>query len=286
MKKIIAFVLVLFICFSMSIAALAEDTSSNFLSVELGTRDLTQNQINDLSKQDISLISERSKKDVNYLLNKCEEDMNNAAMDLYRKENIPTNSLGSSYALESLLSTSITLGVDKTIYSCDTGNKGHDSIFISGTDEYYSSDGSKSKCWTSLIGSGTSWAYSAATIDVSGTGTQNAVIIFYGTYSGLTDPGLMGGSAGARLRMSVFDLTAGTEVAGNNVLDVNDSVDTISTYTGDTNTSVGVVLQGGHTYLLRYGVATSVSNYSPQMCTSNFYDDSYGIDMSFVKVDF
>jgi hypothetical protein len=96
----------------------------------------------------------------------------------------------------------------------------------------------------------------------------------------------MGGSAGARVRMSVFDLTTGTEVGGSTVLNVNDSVDTISTYTGNTNTSVGVVLQGGHKYLLRYGISTSVSNYSPQMCISDFYDGSYGINMSYIKVDF
>lgn len=277
MKKVFAFMLVLVMLFSFNviISFAGETDKTTLFKVGTDTRELTKPQIEKLSQEDINKVSIRTQKDVESLLDKCETNMQKDIDNKLRK-NINL----------SRASGNVKLGADKTFSSCDTGNKGNDSSLISGTKESYASSNSKSSCWTAAAGSGSSWAYTAKTITVSGSGSQYAYVRFYGSYLGTTNPGFMGGSAGARIRVSVYDVTTGSEIGGQTPLDENDSVKSISSYSGKITSSVGVQLQAGHTYLLRYGISTSVSNYSPQYCGVNFYDKSNGIKVDNVTIDF
>lgn len=237
--------------------------------VELGTRDLTEEQINELVQNPVAA-EERARQDVAYLLEKVEAEMD-------------FQTISNTSRLVGLMATTITLGTNKTITTCDTGNEGSDTSGLGQTD----GNTAKSRAWVLGVGSADSWAYTAATINVTGGGSQTASIIFYDSYEGMTNPGYMGASAAARVGISVWDLTTGTEVERSTPFSIEDSIDTISYYSGNANGTLTVNLQSGHTYLLRFGIGTVVSNYSPQMATADFYDeDSYGVHASSVKITF
>ena len=260
------------------------DINNAVMSVELGTRDLTSEQIK-LLQSDKDLATARSKKDAENLLNKAEEEMNNACAQASNA----LNSQNQSSILDGasiLAASTSTLGTDVTYTSTDTGNMGKETDLLSTADVRWGSSYSDADSYTAAIGSASSWAYNAKTVTVSGSGSKNAYIRFYGSYSGNTSPGFMGGTAAAKVRVSVYDVTAGSEIGGSTVKDISDSVKAMSTYNGSISKAVLVSLQAGHTYLFRFGISTSVANYSPQNCISDFYGSTHGVTTTKVTIDY
>jgi len=282
-KMSIVLILALVIsCFS-GVSAFAADnsksTENELMSVELGTRDLTTDQIKVLQSNK-TLAYERSKKDVVYLLNKAQEEMN---QDCAKKGLEINNQLNTAATLAASTST---LGTDVTYTSTDTGNKGQSTSGIAGAGARYGTSYSDANTYTAGIGSASSWAYNAKTVQVTGTGSKNAYIRFYGNYVGNTAPGFMGGTAAARINMSVYDVTTGNEIGTGLVADISDTIAN-GNYNSSISKAVLVSLQAGHTYLLRFGISTSVANYSPQACISDFYDDTnHGIKATKVMIDY
>jgi hypothetical protein len=250
------------------------------LKVKLGTRDLTKDQIDELVKDPEKLII-RSKMDTEYLLSEAEKEMNEASAEHAKELKKPAKGDVSS------LASDIYIGTDTDYYLSDTGNKDSSADLISGASSRWSSYYSDDYSWTAGIGSASSWAYNAKTINVKGTGSRTAYIRFRGNYSGWTVPGFTGGTAAALIRVSIYDLTVRSEIGAGTVKSVSDSVNWGSTFEEEPfNKSVLVSLQAGHSYLLRYGVSTSTSNYGPQMCQSDFYNNTYhGIYQDYVTVD-
>lgn len=251
------------------------------LKVQLGTRDLTKEQIDELVK-DPEKLKLRSKMDTEYLLSETEKEMNKASAEYAKQLKKPVKD-----EVSALAGSDIYIGTDTNYYTSDTGNKGSSADLISGASSRWGSWYSDAYSWTAGIGSASSWANNSKQINVKGSGSRNAYIRFRGNYSGWTVPGFTGGTAAARIRVSIYDLTANSEIGGNTVRDVSDSVNWGSTFTQVAfNNSVLVSLQAGHNYLLRYGVSTSTSNYGPQMCQSDFYHDTnHGIYQDYVTVD-
>lgn len=220
--------------------------------------------------------------DTEYLLSEAEKQIDKASADFAKQLANETKD-----QVNALAGSDIYIGTDTNYYTSDTGNKGASSDFVSGSNGRWGSWWSDSYSWTAGIGSASAWAFNAKQINVKGSGSKNAYIRFRGNYSGWTLPGFTGGTAAARIRVSVYDLTANSEIGGTVVKDVSDSVNWGSTFNQVAfNNSVLVSLQAGHSYLLRYGVSTSTSNYGPQMCQSDFWDDTkHGIYQDYVTVD-
>lgn len=248
------------------------------MDVNLGTRDLTKKQIEELTK-DPEKLKLRSKKDTEYLLAEAEKQMNISSLN---------SAKGSSGSLVAALAgTNVAIGSNATFYTSDSGNKGKSVDLISVADSRWGSWTSDAYSRTVGLGSASSWAYNSKTINVTGTGSRLAYLRFAGNYSGWTQPGFLGGTASARIRVSVYDLTSASEIGGSVVKDVSDSVTFGSTFNQvKFNNSVLVSLQAGHSYLLRYGVSTGTSNYGPQGCESNFWNDTKpGLYQDNVKVE-
>ncbi|ABB14073.1 hypothetical protein [Carboxydothermus hydrogenoformans] len=275
MKKRILVILLLTIFLILILFASVSFADQNPMSVELGTRDLTAEQIKQL-KKDPDRLTKRAKMDVIYLLSQADKEMN--AAEAYNTGN----------TVSAMSANTVYLGSDATFYVADMGNKGHSTFGIAGASERYSSYTIDSHTWTTGLGSASSWAYIGKTIYVSGAGSKGAYIRFKGSYSGSTVPGFLGGIAGAEVKVTVYDVTAGSQIGSSTILLVNDSIGIGSQFTNvPINLSIYVVLQAGHTYCLRYHLSTSVSNYSPQMVISDFWDDTNsGIYMDKVTVDF
>lgn len=274
-SKALTILLVLVFTLAFVVSSYAA-TDTDIMSVQLGTRDLTQDQIKYL-QNDKKLLEERSKKDVQYLLNQAEDSMNKDCL-------AKSKALG--YTLLAAGSDT-TLGTDVAYTSTDTGNKGTESDLVATANARWANSYSDADSYTAAIGSASSWAYNAKTINVKGTGTKNAYIRFSGTYTGITNPGLMGGTAGAKVRVSVYDITAGSEIGDGTILDLSDTITGHSYINKSFSKSVLVSLQAGHSYLLRFGVSTSVANYSPQICNSDFYGSTnHGVKTTKVVVDY
>ncbi len=274
-KTIIAFILItVFVFVAMVPVSMAKANGDPIMDAQLGTRDLNKKQIEELTK-DIEKAKLRSKKDTDFLLDEAESQMNLVSASIPKSQVI---ALAGSY---------ISIGTNATYYTSDTGNSGKTSDLVAASDSRWGPWYSDSYSGTAGIGSASSWAYNAKTINVTGSGSRNAYIRFSGNYTGWTNPGWLGGTAAARIRVSVYDLTAGSEIGGNTIKEVSDSVSSGSNFNQvPFNSSVLVSLQAGHSYLLRYGVSTSVSNYSPQSCDSDFWNDTNpGIYQNNVKVE-
>lgn len=278
-KMVASILLVVFVLMVFAPVSLAKE--DDILKVQLGTRDLTKKQIDELVK-DPEKVKLRSKMDTEYLLSEAEKQIDKASADFAKQLANETKD-----QVNALAGSDIYIGTDTNYYTSDTGNKGASSDFVSGSNGRWGSWWSDSYSWTAGIGSASAWAFNAKQINVKGSGSKNAYIRFRGNYSGWTLPGFTGGTAAARIRVSVYDLTANSEIGGTVVKDVSDSVNWGSTFNQVAfNNSVLVSLQAGHSYLLRYGVSTSTSNYGPQMCQSDFWDDTkHGIYQDYVTVD-
>lgn len=279
-RKLLTFVLLAVFALTLFVpVSFAKE--DEILKVQLGTRDLTREQIDELIK-DPEKLKLRSKMDTEYLLLEAEKEMNRASAE-YAKQLQKEAKDG----VTTLAASDIYIGTDESYFISDTGNKGSSADLLSGSDSRWGSYWSDANSWTAGIGSASSWAYNAKQINVKGSGSRNAYIRFRGNYSGWTVPGYTGGTAAARIRVSVYDLNTNSEIGGTTVKDVSDSVNGGSTFIEvPFNNSVLVSLTAGHSYLLRYGVSTSTSNYGPQMCQSNFWDDTkHGIYQDYVTVD-
>lgn len=260
--------------------------NDELLNVDLGPRDLTQEQINDLIK-DPEKLKIRTELDTKYLLDESEKEMNKASSQYSKQLLEEATSSSNEISIQVVTGNDIFIGTDANYYASDTGNNGISKDLISGANSRYATWSSDSECWTAGIGSASAWAYNAKTINVKGTGSKLAYVRFRGNYSGSTAPGFMGGNASARIRVSVYDLTADSEIGGTIIKNISDSVSSGSSFNQVLyNNSVLVNLQAGHSYLLRYGVSTSTSNYSPQLVGSDFWSDSsHGIYQDYVTVD-
>jgi ElaB/YqjD/DUF883 family membrane-anchored ribosome-binding protein len=263
-----------------STAAFAQN--GDLLSVDLGTRDLNSKEIQELVK-DPDKLQKRLQKDIQFLSQQSEKAMNEESKKYGQKLNAARN----KGDVQALTGSNVSLGTDATYYFTDTGATGYSTSGLAYTLENWGNYYADSESNTSGIGSGSSWATTSKQINVTGSGSQGAYIRFAGKYTGYLAPGYMGGNSHVRIRVSVYDLTVGSELGGNVVAERTESVGS-GWSTTDTafNSSVWVNLQAGHSYLLRYGVATDVSNYSPQVVIADFYNNNHGAYVDNVRVDF
>lgn len=278
-KTVASVLLVIFLWLTFVPVSLANE--EDIFKVQLGTRDLTKTQIEELTK-DLEKTKLRSKMDTEYLLSEAEKQINKASSDFATQ--LANETRGQ---VATLAGSNIYIGTDTNYYTSDTGNKGASYDLVSNSDGRWGSWWSDSNSWTAGIGSASAWAYNAKQINVQGSGSRLAYIRFRGDYTGTTVPGYFGGTAAARVRVSVYDLTADSEIGGSIAMEVSDSVSAGSDFNQvPFNNSVLVSLQAGHSYLLRYGVSTSTSNYGPQIVISDFWDDTnHGVYQDYVTVD-
>lgn len=276
-------------CFSLGInTAFAEtDTYQNrdyqivndVMSFEHGGDLLSHEQLDYLiSHPDIA--QERARMDVEYLKNKQQEDI---LQSLQQTQTLtPNNS-------PSIRSTSISLGTDATITSCDISG-GNGSYWGVGQWNYYSDPNSNYTSALSQaigVGGANSWGSVGYQVYISGpSGTsRNAYITFQGGYSGDLIAGA-GGSSNAIINLTVYDQTRSSYISSADILDVDGQM-VPRTYSTTFNRAFYVNLEAGHTYKFIYTVRTAVSQYDPQTSISNFYNgQNSGLQAYRVNIDF
>lgn len=199
------------------------------------------------------------------------------------------NSLGQSNIQSS--SANANLGTWTAFYSGNYWNSGLTNKTGIATAGYAAnSTRARSKNYTAGVGSASSWALTGSSVYISGSGSMYAEISFKGPYAGKMNPGFMGGSAGVRGNLVVKDVSTEAIKSQVAVLNENISVSSTQAYYIPFTRYTTVKLYAGHTYLFYFSVGTSVSNYSPQICWSDFYEPTsphdWGVRTDYVAISY
>lgn len=146
-------------------------------------------------------------------------------------------------------------------------------------------------CTSGIIyGSCSSWAWTGFHIKYTGESKREAYIEVYGDYAGVLKAGPIGGSAGYRVRVSVYDYTLNSET-DDDVEVADEEISNISyqEYSGSISAPLSVIFVPGHSYLIRIGIATSAEvQLSYANYESDFYSGGYGgqgVDFSYIYFD-
>lgn len=189
-------------------------------------------------------------------------------------------------------SQTITLGTDKTLSTCDTGNYDGSRYLLADWAANYSASGKWADVSTTAggVGEATCWAWVGPQVYVSGPAgsKQHAYITFRGSYDGSILGGISGSSQG-RVRVSVWDFTRGSEIAGAVVWEDTSQNDIAKYGRGSITQSIGVYLEAGHTYAFRFGVSVASVQYGVNISRTDFWNNGpgpEGVDAASVSVDF
>lgn len=229
----------------------------------------------------------RYEKDTKFLIEQSEIDMNLSDQEKYgNKGDISVKGWSSPIT--------VTKGTDKTVTSFNASNSGTSKTgFVSVSTK---ADGpgkyADVAAISAGIGSGDTWAWTGAYIYVSGSGSQYTKVKFWGPYKGSIIGG-PSGSASGRVRVSIYDLTDDQEVGSGYTAWDRTSSNGMQVNTGNQSLSgqyASAYLQGGHYYLLRYGVSNAVSVAGVCPSQTDFWNSSgsgpEGIDCTQITVDF
>lgn len=219
------------------------------------------------------------------LLDNCQKDMDKAGV---KHESIKDSMTTST-------TTTLNIGINKTFTWGDALNSGYSGSGVGTHGEgagYVSTAGyADAGTYIALVGNVSDWAWIGNAITIGGSGSRSATITFKGKYKGILQAVGSGGGAAGRIRVSVCDLGSDTDIGGNTVLDKSVSTGS-TTYSASINHPVTVTLYAGHTYALRFGVATtSTASLTKVTACSQFADSSsmgswspqpggYGVDYS------
>lgn len=274
----------LFLIVSLTTSAYAGDKTTNqvdkIMSFDFAGNSLTPDQLEILAKNP-ELAAKRAEKDVKFLTNNAERQMNDS-MKKDKAQDVD------------ILTVSIPIGQDTTIYNCEVGNSGGSRSGASDWAAQYSTSGKWSdvSTWCLAVGSSNAWAWVGPRVYISGSGSKSANIIFRGRYYGGIFGGF-GGSSNGRIRVSIYDYTLGSEMGGLALWDRTASNgQRIMASDPSFSNAVQLTLQAGHTYAFRFGDAVSSAQYSlpyPDLSNTDFWNNGPGgdgLDATSVTVDF
>ncbi|MEW6449002.1 MAG: hypothetical protein AB1426_13155 [Bacillota bacterium] len=253
-----------------------DSIGNKVMSYEYAYNSLTTDEQKYLAKNP-KLAAKRAEKDAKYLLNLMEQEMDDN-MDPGLSPDV------------TILTTTVPIGSDTTIYTFDTGNKGGSWSGLAAYGANYSAAGKWAdvSCQAWGLGNAGAWAWVGPIAYISGSGSRTANIIFSGQGTGSLSA-FIGAAATGRIRVSIWDYTLGAEIDGTTVWERTASNYEYWSVTGPFTAVVQCTLQAGHTYALRFGVATSTSAYGVTNAYADFWNDGpgpEGLDGFSVKIDF
>lgn len=296
LKKRIAILLTFLLAFSLFTYPVSASTKQPISDEKIMSYDLsrymTAEEINYL-KNNPNLAKKRYEKDMKFLMKQADEEMNRSSSEKYAPEqNINTES---DFSIASYGTPySVTLGTDRDLALSNA--------YDYGTSWYgLASSAANSNCYPNGeyadvsasawgVGDASSWAWTGAYIYVSGSGSKYTKVKFWGPYKGSLK-GSVNGSASGKVRCSIYDLMDGQEV-GNAYVAWDETSSSNIQKNADGSLSgqyATAYLEGGHYYLLRYGVSNTVSCTGPYTVSTDFWNNgagAEGIDFYSITVDF
>lgn len=236
----------------------------------------------------------RYEKDTKFLIKQSELEMNLSDQEKYgnNKSSLKTKNDVSVSSWSSPIT--VTKGTDKTITSFNASNSGTSKTGLVSVSAKADGPGKYADvaAISAGLGSGDTWAWTGAYIYVSGSGSQYTKVKFWGPYKGSIIGGPTG-SASGKVRVSIYDLTDDQEVGSGYTAWDRTCSNGIQVNTGNQSLSgqyASAYLQGGHYYLLRYGVSNAVSVAGVNPSQTDFWNSSgsgpEGIDCTQIMVDF
>ena len=271
MKKspifLVTLLCMLILCTGVALANDMSGSESNYvdsiMALDYAQGKLTPDQIK-FMEDNPSIASKRAEKDAQYLLNKTDQDMN--------------SSMIFHDTINSTASVNVTLGTNATISSCHVGNSGGSKSGIGDWAANYGVSGKWADASTTAFawGDTSAWSWVGPRISVSGQGSQVADITFNGNYNGSLF-GAIGGSSTGRIRVSVWDYTVGSEIAGFTVWNDTSQNGIRKHGIGTINQTVQCTLRSGREYALRFSVGVTSSQYSGTIYSNtDFWNNGAG----------
>ena len=215
--------------------------------------------------------------------------MNESSLQKYGKE-YNEGSLGALYYGSGY--TTINKGQDTTLYSPDAYDYNGSSSYGASwgavaSDIAQYADVSQT---AGAYGNAQSWAWTGNKILFQGSysgETKSVFIYFRGRATGSILGGV-GGSANGKIRMSIYDLTAGGELAGTVIWEDSSSNNFQKSYNNSYYGIISTTLTSGHYYLLREGVSGDVNQYGGNISMTDFWNNgpgAEGLDYTSIRVD-
>lgn len=283
--------------FSLFVYPVFAGTIDSSISNKILSYDLSQQMTpeeKDYLDEHPDLAKIRYEQDTKFLIKQSELEMNLSDQEKYGnyKSSLTTENDVSVDSWSSPIT--VTKGTDKTITSFNAYNSSTSKTGLVTVSAKASGSGKYADvaAISAGIGSGDTWAWTGAYIYVSGSGSQYTKVKFWGPYKGSIIGGPTG-SASGQVRVSIFDLTDNQEVGTGYTAWNKTCSNGIQVNTGSQSLSgqyASTYMQGGHYYLLRYGVSNSVSVAGVNPSLTDFWNSSgsgpEGIDCTQIMVDF
>lgn len=294
MPKKITLLLTIILAFSLFTYPVFAGTKNSSMSDKILSYDLSH-QMTAEEKEYLNdhpdLAKIRYEKDTEFLIKQSELDMNLSDQGKFGNNKHSLDDVSISGWSSPV---NVTMGTDMTITSFNGSNSGTSktglvtvSAKADGPNKY-----ADVAAISAGIGSGDTWAWTGAYIYISGSGSQYTKVKFWGPYKGSIIGGPTG-SASGKVRVSIYDLTDEQEIGSGYTAWDKTCSNGIQVNTGDqslTGQYASAYLQGGHYYLLRYGVSNAVSVAGVTPSQTDFWNSSgsgpEGIDCTQIMIDF